>query len=189
MAYRNVAQISDIHRLIFKNQINNHKEKCVFISYKKEDELAAIDIGKFLMEVVGVNIYLDILDESIKEATQTENDRLIVKSIKEGLECSTHLLCLISDNTRLSWWVPYEIGIADNKNLSIASLKLKTVKDIPSFLKIHPTFYNVKDFVRNAVSYTTLGTLFFDIDYNRISSNTEILKKYIDDEGEQNDKA
>ena len=60
MAYKNIAQVSNIDRLVFKNQINNHKEKCVFISHKKEDEGAAIDIGRFLMEVVGVNIYLDV---------------------------------------------------------------------------------------------------------------------------------
>ena len=117
------------------------------------------------MEVVGVNIYLDILDAPLQAATETENDSLIVESIKKGLECSTHLLCLISDKTRLSWWVPYEIGIAD---------------DIPSFLKIHPAFYNVDEFIRNAVSYKPLGTIFFNENYNKISNKTEILKKYID---------
>ncbi len=180
MAYVNIAQISDISRLTFRNQIRERREKCVFISHKKEDEQAAIDIGKFLMEIVGVNIYLDILDEPLQTATQIENDRLIVDSIKKGLECSTHLLCLISDKTHLSWWVPYEIGIADNNNLSIASLKLKTVTDIPSFLKIHPAFYNIDEFVRNAISYKQFGTIFFNEDYNRISNKTEILKKYID---------
>ena len=180
MVYRNIAQISDIGRLTFKNRIRERRENCVFISHKKEDEQAAIDIGKFLMEVVGVNIYLDILDEDLQAATQTENDRLVVDSIKEGLECSTHLLCLISDKTRLSWWVPYEIGIADDKNLSIASLKLKSIDDIPSFLKIHPAFYNVDEFIRNAVSYNPLRTIFFNENYNRISNKTEILKKYID---------
>jgi len=180
MAYINIAQTSDISRFTFKNQIREQREKCVFISHKKEDEQAAIAIGKFLMEVVGVNIYLDILDEDLQTATQTENERLIVDSIKEGLECSTHLLCLISENTRLSWWVPYEIGIADNKNINIASLKLKTVNDIPSFLKIHPAFYNIEEFVQNSVSYTPFGTLFFDKNYKRISANTEMLKPHID---------
>lgn len=179
MAYKNIAQVSNIDRLVFKNQINNHKEKCVFISHKKEDEGAAIDIGRFLMEVVGVNIYLDVMDESLQTATQIDNDKWIVESIKKGLECSTHLLCLISENTHLSWWVPYEIGIADNKNIRIASLKLKSIDDIPSFLKIHPAFYTIEEFVQNSVSYTPYG-IFFDRNYNRISNNTEMLKKHID---------
>ena len=132
------------------------------------------------MEIVGVNIYLDILDEPLQTATQIENDRLIVDSTKKGLECSTHLLCLISDKTQLSWWVTYEIGIADNNNLSIASLKLKTVNDIPSFLKIHPAFYNIDEFVRNAISYKQYETTFFNEDYSRISIKTELLKKHID---------
>lgn len=180
MDYRNIAQMSDISRSIFKNQVREHREKCVFISHKKEDEQAAIDIGSFLMEIVGVNIYLDILDEPLQTATQTENDRLIVESIKKGLECSTHLLCLISDKTHLSWWVPYEIGIADNKNISIASLKLKVVNDIPSFLKIHPAFYNIDEFVRNTANYKQYGALLFNENYNRISNKAETLKKYID---------
>lgn len=180
MAYRNIAQVSSIERSLFKKRIDGREEKCVFISHKKEDESAAVAIGKFLMEIVGVNIYLDIMDTNLQAATQTENDKLIVDSIKKGLEYSTHLLCLISDKTRLSWWVPYEIGIADNKNISIASLKLKTVDDIPSFLKIHPTFYHIDEFVRNAISYTHYGTLFVNEKYNRISAETEILKKYID---------
>ena len=180
MTYRNIAQVSDVAKSLFKSQINAHKEKCVFISHKKEDESAAIAIGKFLMEIVGVNIYLDIMDTNLQTATQTENDRLIVNSIKNGLECSTHLLCLISDKTHLSWWVPYEIGIADNKDISIASLKLKTVDDIPSFLKIHPSFYHIEEFVRNTISYTRYGTPFFNEKYSQISAETETLKKYID---------
>lgn len=123
-------------------------EKCVFISHKKEDENVAKKIGDFLMKEVGVNIYLDTQDCELKEAVSENNDKKIVKSIKTGLECSTHLLCLISDKTRLSWWVPYEIGYAEKKEIDIASLKLKTINedDIPSFLKVKNVLYDRNDF-------------------------------------------
>mgnify|MGYP003303447278 CR=1 FL=1 len=115
-----------------------------------------------------------------KKATQVENDKLIVESVKKGLKYSTHLLCLISDKTRLSWWVPYEIGIADNKNLNIATLKLNTTDDIPSFLKIHPYFYGTEDFIKYAVSYTRYGMFNYEKKYPRIFSNADMIKKYID---------
>ena len=176
MSHYNLALESKLHRNLFQQK----KEHCIFISHKREDKKAAIDIGKYLTETVGVHIYLDILDEKLQKATQIENDKLIVESIKEGLECSTHLLCLVSDKTRLSWWVPYEIGIADIKKLNIASLKLNTTDDIPSFLKIQPAFYNVDEFVRYAARCTTYGSLLFESVYPRISANTDILKQYID---------
>ena len=92
--------------------------KCVFISHKKEDAAAAESIGKYLTDVVGVNIYLDSKDLVLQEAVSTDNDKKIVESIKRGLACSTHLLCVTSEKTRLSWWVPYEIGIADDSGVA-----------------------------------------------------------------------
>lgn len=102
MSFYNIALESSIEKRLFKQK----NEFCVFISHKKEDKLAAIDIGRYLMETVGVHIYLDIMDEKLQKATQIENDKVIVESIKEGLKYSTHLLCLISEKTHLSWWVP-----------------------------------------------------------------------------------
>lgn len=54
-----------------------------------------------------VNIYLDTNDCELKEAVSSANDKKIVDSIKTGLQYSSHLLCLISDKTKLSWGVPY----------------------------------------------------------------------------------
>lgn len=176
MRYENIAKFSDIQQACFKYQLNNG-EKCVFISHKQEDKEAAQAIGEFLLNTVGVNIYLDSMDKLLQSATQLENDKLIVESIKKGLEYSTHLLCLISEQTRLSWWVPYEIGIADSKKLSISSLKLKNVQDIPSFLKIHPSFYNLSDFIGSTTEYK----LFKNSQYRQYNTAyTSNLEKYID---------
>ena len=176
MRYCNIAFESDLHKGLIK-QSGDH---CVFISHKKEDEDAALAIGNFLTEIVGVHIYLDIIDGALQKATQIENDVMIVNSIKKGLEYSTHLLCLISDKTQLSWWVPYEIGIADSKNISICSLKLINTEDVPSFLRIHPCYYNVEDFLKYAISYTKYGKFFYEREYPRLLSNADMLNKYID---------
>lgn len=130
------------HLIIFTKPAGN----CVFISHKKEDEAAANAIGKYLMEQVGVDIYLDTKDVTLQEAVSEDNDKKIVDSIRSGIETSTHLLCLVSDETRLSWWVPYEVGSAASKGKEIATLKLKNVVDIPSFLKTEQVIKTVNDF-------------------------------------------
>ena len=176
MAY-NLALESDLRRSLIKQK----QEPCVFISHKKEDESAAIAIGKFLMYTAGVNIYLDILDDKLQSATKTNDDKAIVQSIKTGLENSSHLLCLISDKTKLSWWVPYEIGIADQQTKNIASLKLNTTDDVPSFLKIHTTFYNIKEFIRYITPLKPYGRLLFESFYPDLLANAGSLKQYIDE--------
>lgn len=84
-------------------EFNSLKGKCVFISHKKEDERAAKAIGDYLMEKVGVDIYLDLYDVELQEAVSVDNDRKIVESIERGIATSSHLRCLVSHQTRLSW--------------------------------------------------------------------------------------
>ena len=108
----NLANIKD--KLAFALHASSD-EKCVFISHKKDDEEVACLIGNFLMNEININIYLDINDCELKESVILEDNEKIVDSIKTGLECSTHLLCLVSEKTKLSWWVPYEVGYADKK--------------------------------------------------------------------------
>lgn len=160
MAY-NLAGMHDVDRYIFSRQ-NRH---CVFISHKKEDEAAALVVGQYLTDIVGVNIYLDTEDCVLREAVSVENDRKIVDSIQTGLSCSSHLLCILSDKTRLSWWVPYEIGFAEKQGMDIAALKLANVDDVPSYIKIKQTLYTVDDFLRYASKFGVYGSLFSDKRY------------------------
>lgn len=173
----NLANIGAFERSLF----SSGRTRCVFISYKKEDHDAAIAIGSYLTDTVGVNIYLDIQDCILAEAVSSENDQQIVESIKKGLACSSNLLCLISDKTRLSWWVPYEIGYADKQNLDIAVLKLKDVEDIPSYLKIRKTLLNTDDFLQYISQLGPYGSIMAKENYIRFSKcNNRILAKYID---------
>lgn len=179
MKGKNIAEYSTAQRIIYENSQN--KGYCVFLSHKKEDKKAAIAIGQYLMDVVGVNIYLDINDPELQEATREENDRKIVESIKKGLNASTHLLCLISESTKLSWWVPYEIGLADAKEKNIASIKLKGIEEIPSYLKIHKTVYNIEEFLRYASRIDPFAACFESSNYQKLSnSDISQLKAYVD---------
>ena len=173
----NLANVTDLERAVFSHTDST----CVFISHKKEDEEAAKAIGNFLSENVGVSIYLDTEDCVLQEAVSTENDQKIVESIQKGLSCSTHLICLISDKTKLSWWVPYEIGFADKQGISIAALKLKNVENVPSYVKIKKTLFNTEDFLRYASELGRYGCLFGKENFDRLMErDNSILTKYID---------
>ena len=149
---------------------------CVFISHKKEDEAAALAIGNYIKNYADVDIYLDLYDLELVEAVSTENDRKIVASIKRGLRTSTHLLCLISDKTRLSWWVPYEIGVASELKKDITSLKLKNISDMPSFLKTEKVLMNASDFEGYVNSLKPVYALTEHTAYTDLVG----LKKYLD---------
>ncbi len=156
-------------------------KRCVFISHKKEDEDAAVAIGAYLTDVVGVNIYLDTKDCVLEEAVSSRNDQLIVDSIKRGLVYSSDLLCLISDKTKLSWWVPYEIGFADKQKIDIAVLKLKNVDDIPSYLKIKKVLLNKEDFLRYISQLGPYGSLMANENYRYFSKcDNKALMQHID---------
>jgi len=174
---RNLAEVSSISREVHLYS----KKTCVFISHKKEDENAAKTISDYLNNVVDVDTYLDLNDCVLKEAVSTENDCLIVDSVKKGLCFSTHLLCLISDKTRLSWWVPYEIGFADKQMINVAVLKLKDIEDIPSYLKIRKTLLNIEDFLQYISQLGPYGTLWAKEDYSQFTNcDNKALKEYID---------
>ena len=70
----NLANVSNWERAVFSHT----QSKCVFISHKKEDEEAANTIGNYLIENVGVSIYLDTEDCVLQEAVSTENDQKII---------------------------------------------------------------------------------------------------------------
>lgn len=127
---------SALNRLI-KNRyiIPTPKSPCVFLSHKSEDKSAVKSIGNYIKSK-GVDIYLDVDDLALQQAVSNNDHIAITKSIQLGIYASTHLMTLISEKTKESWWVPYEVGFASSENKKISTLKLKTVSYVPSFLEI-----------------------------------------------------
>ena len=71
------------------------------------------------------------------------------------------MLCIITDKTRLSWWVPYEIGIADNAGVKIASIKTKNIDDFPSFLKTKTVLNNLTELTEFILKNGKYGSAFY----------------------------
>ena len=105
----------------------------VFISHQKNDSDIANKIADYLLDA-GIDIYFDQYDKSIDRS----NPESVVTAIKRGIENSSHMLVLFSNNTFGSMWVPWEIGYAYASPVTLGVLRLKGVaKDkLPEYLKV-----------------------------------------------------
>lgn len=186
----NRAEIKDLYESAALNgeDLTSHFQKpCVFISHKSEDIQAAEAIADYFKSHE-IDVYLDKNDKNLQKATQEKNSSEIVHLIQLGLAYSTHILVLITDKTRESWWVPYEVGYAKKANRQIASLLLKTetyTEGFPDYLKVERTINNSEDFVNYVDSVTKKRSRYGDFfdngqRYTALNENDlSILNRYI----------
>lgn len=100
----------------------------IFISHKLEDAATANLIAKELREIK-VECYLDLLDNSI-----TENGKALTDHIRANLNDCTDIIVVMSSITRFSQWVPFEVGMAAQKDMPTATF-LKEDVSLPDFLQ------------------------------------------------------
>ena len=122
----------------------------IFISHKKEDEATALAV-QITLANVGVDAYLDVLDNTI-----ADDGEKLTKHIREKLRECTDVIVVLSDKTKKSWWVPFEIGMATEKDMPIANY-LVSYEVLPEYLEYWPRLKNQKDVqkyvaVRNKVA-------------------------------------
>lgn len=147
----------------------NSEKKCVFISHKSEDIDTAKNIAE-LLQISGVDVYLDINDNGLQQATRKNDAEVIVKCIEEALTYSTHILILVTENTEKSWWVPYETGYAKKSKKNIASILMKKVECFPDYLEIERKLWNLHDLKQYIMELSNKSY------YPFFESNTEINK-------------
>lgn len=126
----------------------------VFISHKKEDEVTALEVQNTLISA-GVDAYLDVLDNII-----ADDGEKLTKHIREKLRECTDVIVVLSGNTKKSWWVPFEIGMATEKDMPIANY-LISYEVLPEYLEFWPRLKNRQDVlkyidVRNKVAKQVL---------------------------------
>lgn len=158
---------------IIKKSANQSSDICIFISHISIEKKKAEEIGKYIIEA-GYDIYLDINDEILQQAVVKNDASKITSCIEKGLNTSSHLLCLISDDTKNSWWVPYEIGYSKKCNNAISSLTLKGVSNIPEYLKVNPMYKGTTGIDSYLSSLTSNGF----IKYGYTTKSLNINKSY-----------
>lgn len=112
----------------------------VFVSHRQADTQAAWAIARALIDIADVDVFVDAFNPTL---SASGNPTQVTGVIDFGLNACTHLLAVVSDNTRGSWWVPYEVGVARNRPVPCGLTLLETVKDLPEYLQTAHTVQDV----------------------------------------------
>ena len=118
---------------VIARRIVDLKEYDVFISHKGDDMALAEDIGEILYDN-RVQSYLDRWDPAVDGDSPG-----LEEHIRNVIRDTPIILVVVTENTSLSWWVPFEIGVARETEsqiatfLSVDETSGKTV-ELPSYL-------------------------------------------------------
>lgn len=110
----------------------------VFISHKQEDS----EVAKRLTLMLRLNdteSYLDVLDPTV-----AGDGKQLTDHIKQALNTCTDILVVMSEKTRYSQWVPFEIGMAAQSNMPTVTY-LSAEVTLPDFLSYWPRLKTVSD--------------------------------------------
>lgn len=103
----------------------------VFISHKQEDWITAKSIA-FELERMGVPFYLDVLD-----SITVKSGKELTEHIKKNLNDCTDIIVVMSETTKNSQWVPFEVGMAAQNDMPTATFLQASVL-LPDFLAYWP---------------------------------------------------
>jgi hypothetical protein len=115
----------------------------LFVSHRRSDEARARDVA-VLAQAAGFQVWLDVLDPVFQGLLQPGQDYLptpreIAIFIEIALLNCTHVIAVITPDTRGSMWVPYEYGrVKDSSphSLRAASWIDHRVTDAPEYLEL-----------------------------------------------------
>jgi hypothetical protein len=110
----------------------------VFISHKQEDEELAKQISNRLRNVHLIDTYLDVVDPKIASLSGPD----LAEYVRKIMDGCGSLLAVVSAKTAASQWVPWEIGIATEKNFPLATFAGSAAYALPEFLQKWPYLTN-----------------------------------------------
>lgn len=87
----------------------------VFISHQKADSAISAKIAQLLKYNYSIDSYLDVIDLDVIRGED------LAEHLRSEMSKCTQLLAVISEATRTSWWVPWEIGVATEKEFPLAT--------------------------------------------------------------------
>lgn len=113
----------------------------VFISHKKEDSSIALEVLQNLKKY-NIDAYLDLLEGDLPT-----NGEKLTNHVRKRLNECTDILVVISDKTKYSWWVPFEVGMATQKDFPIVNYLPKGIQ-LPLFLEYWPRLKDADDLAK-----------------------------------------
>jgi hypothetical protein len=106
----------------------------VFLSYRHTDQSEALDLAEYLHQD-GRNVYIDIHDDTL-----TPGDPALEQALITAIENAETMVIVVSDQTKNSWWVPWEIGVSTPWGKPKAMHNPQTKEPLPAFLQKLPRF-------------------------------------------------
>ena len=110
-----------------------------------QDMMVAVRPYLDFLKEIKVDYYLDVLDNSI-----TENGKELTNHIRANLNKCTDIIVVMSNITKFSQWVPFEVGMAAQKDMPTATF-LKEDVSLPDYLQYWPRLKKSTD-IREYVS-------------------------------------
>lgn len=104
----------------------------VFISHQSTNSLVAKRVAGRLKNIHGIDSYLDVVDPFLGG-----NGEDLASHIRSEMGNCTQLLAVVSGATRLSQWVPWEVGVATEKDFPLATYS-DGISAPPEFLRSWP---------------------------------------------------
>ena len=117
----------------------------VFISHQAKDEEAAKRVARRLIMYHQIDCYLDSIDPYIDRKGED-----LASHIRTEMTKCTQLIAVVSDATKASQWVPWEIGVATEKDYPLATFSAGGTLP-PEFLRKWPYLRDDNDLDRYAV--------------------------------------
>ncbi|GAA0273342.1 MULTISPECIES: toll/interleukin-1 receptor domain-containing protein [Methylorubrum] len=111
----------------------------VFLSHQKADSETAGIIATRLKLYHQIDVYLDVVDPN---ASTTGDD--LGEYLRQQLSICTQLMAVVSAATKTSWWVPWEIGVATEKDYPIATFA-GGYTTLPEYLRKWPYLQSMSD--------------------------------------------
>lgn len=97
----------------------------VFVSHQEQDSMTASLVSVSLL-INDLKSYLDVVDDAL-----TKDGPELADHIRSRMNDCDQLMAVVSKNTKSSWWVPWEIGVASEKNFRIATYTAESLNYLP----------------------------------------------------------
>lgn len=88
-------------------------QKTIFLSHSHKDKTLVLGLINYLA-TLGISIYVDWNDTEMPRIT----NRTTANKIKEKIRENSFFLILATENSMISRWVPWEIGVADQMKIA-----------------------------------------------------------------------
>ena len=115
----------------------------VFLSHQRADAALAAWLSHRLLKVHQMQSYLDVIDPGIRAGED------LADHVRSELGKCTQLLAVVSPATQTSWWVPWEIGVAAEKDYPLATYGGGHA-ELPEYLRKWPYLRSDADLDRYA---------------------------------------